>query len=112
MATLNEQEARNALRQASDRLPSDAPFVLVERNGSYLPHVLRSLQSGHGKQKEGGGLWRSAQELRRHLELSGLGLEEVRGLAQGARLGPLGGMVARRLPGPGAPWLVVVGRKV
>ena len=105
---LAAQPARMLLKQVGERLVCGAPWILLERNGASLPEVARSLRRSPGERGEGRSTLRSASELRRLVEVVGLGIEAVHGL------GPPGiaGRVLRRAgAGAAAPWLLFVGRR-
>jgi hypothetical protein len=100
----NDFTVRALLIQIVPLLEEDAPFIAVERNGRYAGAVVRSLRGTDGPTV------RSVEELRRLLEVSGLGLEAVFAMPE------RGGGVARRLvrrasSEAGARWMVVCGRR-
>lgn len=106
LAGLGSQEARTLLQQAAALLPTDAPWLLVERNGAHAPEVLRNLLRPDDARGEGRGTVRSAPELRRLVEVEGFGITEAWSLPQPGRR-------ARLLAAAGSSaWLVLRGRRV
>jgi hypothetical protein len=92
-AGLGQQGARTLLTQVAELLPVDGRWLLVERNGRYLPEVVRHLRRADSERKEGAAMVRTAEELRRLLEVAGFGIE--------AALGLPGGRLRARLLGDG-----------
>lgn len=106
---LPAQAARTLLTQIAERLPSGAPWLLVDRNGRYLPEVVRNLRRADEHRGEGRGTVRTVEELRRLLEPAGFGIVRARSLRLGLR-----DRVLQRALGPdgGAEWLVVTGQRL
>ena len=95
--------ARALLIQITPLLAADAPFLAVERNGRSLGAVVRSFRGD-------GPTVRSVEELRRLLEVSGLGLEGA--FAVPDRGGSVGRRLARRVSSDnGARWVAIRGRR-
>ncbi len=109
IGALASQPARTLLAQLAERLEVGAPWLLLDRNGRYLPEVARHLRRAEDERGEGRGTVRTAEELRRLLEPVGLGLEAAHALSTGGR----GRRLLRRAVGGdgGAPWLVLRGRR-
>ena len=108
LSGLGAQATRVMLKQAAELLSPGAEWLLVDANGGSLGESLRQLQRGPERRGEGRETVRSAQELRRLLEVSGLGISSAAGLAQGraARL-------RKYAPaGVGFSQLVLSGRRV
>jgi len=92
---------RALLIQIAPVLAEDAPFLAVERNGRYVGAVVRSLR--------GTGTVRSVEELRRLLEVSGLGLEGAFALPGDG--GAARGLLRRASSDAGARWMAIRGRR-
>ena len=69
-----DQELRTLLRQVVPLLRSEAPWLLVERNGRAASQIVRSLSRPDSARGEGRGTVRAVEELRRLLETGGLGM--------------------------------------
>jgi hypothetical protein len=106
---LGAQAARTLLTQVAGRLASGVPWLLVDRNGRYLPEVVRNLRRSEDERGEGRGTVRTVEELRRLLEPPGFGVGRARGLAPRRR-----DRAAMRLFGAdgAAMWLVVSGERI
>ncbi len=89
---------RALLIQIAPLLAEDAPFLAVERNGRYVGAVMRSFRAETTV--------RSVEELRRLLEVSGLGLEGAFGVPGSGR-----GLLRRASADAGARWLAIRGRR-
>ena len=108
LSGLGAQATRVMLAQATELLPPGAEWLLVDANGGSLGETLRQLQRGPERRGEGRETVRSAQELRRLLEVSGLGISMAAGLAQGRAAG-----LRKFAPaGVGFSQLVLSGRRV
>jgi len=92
-AGLGQQGARTLLTQVAEVVPEGAVWLLVERNGRYLPEVWRHLRRSDADRRESSGMVRSAEELRRLLEVAGCGIEQAFGIP--------GGRLRARLPSEG-----------
>lgn len=109
LGPLGSQPARVLCEQTAEVLVEDRPYLLLEANGASMGHVLRGLRGGKRKQGSGPGLVRTVGELRRILELAGLGISRASVLPASG----LGGRLAAGALGSAAsPWLVVEGRKI
>ena len=106
---LAAQAARTLLAQVAERLPSGARWLLLDRNGRYLPEVLRNLRRPAEQRGEGRGTVRTVEELRRLLEPAGFGIAQARSLSPRRRdralQGALGADVCSR-------WLLVTGERL
>jgi hypothetical protein len=111
LAGLGAQAARTMLQQCAALLAPDAPWLLLEPNGRFLPAVVANLRRPEAERGEGRGTLRAVEELRRLLEPAGLGLERACALPAGrGRLARAArGLLGRDLA---APWLVVLGRRI
>jgi len=107
LGALPSASLRALLSQSAARLPAGAPWLVVDRNGRYLRAVLANLRADEAGRGEARGTWRTAEELRRFLEVEGLGIESAEALASGR------GRLAGRVLGAGstAARLVLRGRK-
>ena len=101
LTSLDDHALRALLIQVAPLLETEGPFVAVERNGRYLGAVVRALR--------GEGQVRSAEELRRLLEVGGLGLEGVYGVPETA--GAARGLLRRASPDSGSRWMAIRGRR-
>ncbi len=109
LGSLASHPARALMSQAVERLAPGSPWLLVDRNGRYLPQVVRSLRQPDSERGEGKGTWRTAEELRRLVEVVGLGITGSFSLSE---VGKRGRLARLALGGTGgAAWLVLVGRR-
>jgi len=105
---LSSQPARTLLKQVALLLPRDAPWLLFDRNGGSAVEIARNFRRSDEERGEGKSTARSAQELRRLLEVAGLGVTAAWGVATrpGRRFRSL-------VPGGAAwPFLFIEGRGV
>jgi len=109
LGSLASHPARALMSQAAERLAPDSPWLLVDRNGRYLPQVVRSLRQPESERGEGRGTWRTAEELRRLVEVVGLGITGSFSLPE---VGKRGRLARLALGGTGgAAWLALLGRR-
>ncbi|HCP48498.1 MAG TPA: hypothetical protein DIU15_20845 [Deltaproteobacteria bacterium] len=109
LESLGSHAARVVCEQAAEVLPEDCPYLLLEPNGGSLRQILGGYRSRAGSVGARQGNVRTATELRRTLELAGLGISAVSLLPSEGRLGRIG----QRLVGSAAsPQLVVQGRRI
>jgi hypothetical protein len=105
---LGSQPARTLLGQVAGLLASDAPWLLFDRNGGSATEIVRNFRRSEDERGEGRSTARNAQELRRLLEVAGLGVTAAWGVA------PRPGRRLRGLVPAGAAWpfLFIEGRGV
>ncbi len=109
LGALPAQAARTLLTQVAARLVPGARWLLLDRNGRYVPEVLRHLRRPDAQRGEGRGTVRSVEELRRLLEPAGFGIAQARSFALRRRDRAL-----QRAFGADAAskWLVVTGERL
>lgn len=98
LSRLGSAGRRALLTQAAARMPPGTPFAVVERNGRSARHVARRLRGGEAEPAL------AAEELRRPLEVVGLGIEQAGALPSGRLRALLG-------PDLGARWWLITGRR-
>jgi len=105
---LGSQETRTLLGQVAGVLGADRPWLLCERNGASVREVVRNLRRSDAERGEGRETVRTSQELRRFLEVAGLGVSGAWGVSS-----ERGRSLRRLVPGGGGwPLLVLEGRRV
>jgi hypothetical protein len=105
---LGGQETRTLLTQAAALMGSGTPWLLLARNGGSVGEVAKNLRRADTDRGEGKETVRSAQEIRRFVEVAGLGVSAAWGLSSGRRRS-----LRRLLPGgSGWPLLLLEGRRV
>lgn len=105
---LGAQAARALLSQVAELLPSGAGWLLVERNGRFLPEVVRNVRRPDSERGEGRSTVRTAEEIRRLVEVAGLGIVDAWGVPPEGRRGRLAVAVAGDV---GAAWVMLRGRR-
>jgi len=106
---LGSQAARVVCEQTAAVLAEDCPYLLLEPNGGSLRQVLGGFRRDGGPVGARPGNARTAEELRRLLELAGLGISRVCVLPSRGLMGRVGSKVLRRAA---SPWLIVEGRRI
>lgn len=103
-AGLGQQGARTLLTQVAEVVPEGGCWLLLERNGRYLPEIVRHFRRDDAERSEAAGTVRSGEELRRLLEVAGFGIEDAWGIP--------GGRLRARLPSDGGhAWVLLRGRR-
>jgi hypothetical protein len=106
LAGLSDRAARDVLREAASALPEGRPWLLVEADGGSLWGALRSMRGRRGA----GELPRAGHELRRLVEVAGLGIREAFRVSAGPRLRRAAAVL--RGGDPDLPWLMLRGERL